>query len=172
MSNDLRIVTVTVLPLVLVSCGVSESDSPEKIISSVIKNGRLSKLPESATDIQAYAWNTAFSGEWYLAFKASPADIQSFVESSESIKNVKPTIFDSERQYLPYPDPAPTDFYRQSQMDPNIYFRKYSMDPPWYNPTIKVKGKKYDVPPEGYNNRGEVIINDETNYVYIKIIWS
>jgi hypothetical protein len=68
MSYVLRIVTVTVLPLILVSRGVLKSDSPEKIIPAVIKNGRLSKLPESPTDIQAYAWNTAFSGEWYLAF--------------------------------------------------------------------------------------------------------
>jgi hypothetical protein len=148
----------------------SKSESPKKVARSVIEYGRLSKLPKSATDIKGYAWSSPFSGEWFLSFKASPEDIQAFIDASQSIKDLEPQVFNSKRQYLPRPHPLPEDFYLNESG--HEYFSPSPSAPSWYDPTLNTKGRKYEVPAVDYHNWGEVIINDETNIVFIKIIWS
>jgi hypothetical protein len=54
------------------------SEQPQMKAETILKNGRLAPLPQSATEIQVHDWSSPFSGEWYLSFRASPEDIDSF----------------------------------------------------------------------------------------------
>jgi len=141
----------------------------------ILTNGRLANLPESVTNLKAGGGGGLFTGEDFIKFCATPEDINKFVAESPSIKEVAPEIFNPEHMHLPHPDDASqktsNDF--ANYMNHKYYYEYYS--PSWYKPTIKVKGRIYMIP--GYPNKrghnwGSVIINDETNTVYISIIWS
>ena len=147
---------------------------------TILENGRLANLPVSATNVEANEWSALFTGMEYLMFKATPEDIEKFIAGSESIKDIEPEFFTAEHQNLPHQDLL--------NVDPNLitdeeaaeclkhkYFIPHGGKPEWYNPTIKKNGRIYKIPgdPEMKgHNWGEVIINDETNTVYIWVCWS
>lgn len=146
---------------------------------AILKAGRLAELPESATDIKAEGWSGIFTGEDYLIFRATPEDIEKFIANSPSIKDVAPEIFNSGHMYLPQPEN--TDFENEidfeNYMKHKYYYRHsgYLGPPPWYEPTIRANGRMYKIPGDPNKRRhnwGSVIINDETNTVYIDVIWS
>lgn len=140
---------------------------------AVLKAGRLAELPESATDIKAKGWSGIFTGEDYLIFCATPEDIKKFIAESPSIKYTEPEIFSSDKMYLPYYEP--NDFTDDADWEAyykHKYFFPHKDHPEWYDVTIKLKGRKYKIPAFKHHNWGSVIINDETNTVYINVIWS
>lgn len=140
---------------------------------AILKVGRLAKLPQSATDIKAEGWNSIFTGEDYLMFCATPEDIEKFIAESPSIKDTKPDIFSSDKMYLPYYEP--NDFTDDADWDAYFrhkYFQTHKGQPEWYNIEIRLKGRRYEIPSFEHHNWGSVIINDETNTVYINVIWS
>lgn len=135
---------------------------------SVIQAGRLADLPKSATKVRAQGWSSIFSGEDYLMFQAAAEDINRWIAESSSIKNSIPETFDSNHMHLPY-EPN-----RKYDTDQEYYFPMPS-NPQWYDLTIKVNGRKYEIPGDpnkGGHNWGTVIINDQTNTVFINVIWS
>ena len=160
--------------LMLLSCSSLASDltaSTKKTISVALENGRLSELPKSATKIMAYEWGGLFTGEQFIRFEASADDIEKFVSSSPSIKDVKPEYFTAERQLIPYPDEVSDDFLVNKDRRHEYYFRDRQA-PDWFEPTIKMKGREYSIPSKGDHNWGYVIIDDEKHIVFIKVIFS
>jgi hypothetical protein len=140
---------------------------------AILKDGRLAELPVSATDIKAEGWNGIFTGECYLVFCATPEDIEKFIAESPSIKDTEPEIFSSEKMYLPYCEP--NDFTYDADLEAYFehkYFFPRKSQPEWYNIAIRLKGRRYEIPAFKHHNWGSVIINDETNTVYINVIWS
>ena len=142
---------------------------------NTLANGRLANLPESTTDLKASGWGLLFTGEDYIRFAAMPEDIDKFIAESASIREVTPEILDPNHMYLPHTDEAE----QKMRMDFENYIKheyyNESSNPPWYKPTIKKRGRIYKIPgdPEkGGHNWGSVIVNDETNTVYIWVIWS
>ncbi|MFA5865501.1 MAG: DUF4190 domain-containing protein [Phycisphaerae bacterium] len=137
---------------------------------SILKNGRLASLPTSATNIKAEGWSAIFTGEDFLMFKASPDDIEKFLSQSESIKRGTPKLFDHKQMHIPYPN---TENAENQSNENDIYFFRSNHWPIWYDPTIKIKGRKYEIPSDVRgHNWGSVIIDDETSTVYISVIWS
>jgi hypothetical protein len=139
----------------------------------ILKTGRLAVLPESATDIKAEGWSGIFTGEDYLMFRATPEGIEKFIAESPSIKDTEPEIFSSKKMYLPYHEP--NDFADEADWEDHYnhnYFFPQKDQPEWYDITIKLKGRRYKIPAFEHHNWGSVIINDETNTVYINVIWS
>ena len=154
----------------LIFIGMSNfSGSPEKRAAYILEDSRLSKLPKSAVDVKTDAWFGIFAGEAYLMFKASAEQIQEFINTSPSIKDLKPEVFNSEKQYLQ----AKTQLERDSknQRGRHKYYWAGFQSPSWYDPTITIKGRRYKVPnaqhPEWAG--GDVVVNDDTGYVYIHI---
>jgi len=52
----------------------------------ILSYGRLTSLPKSVRDVKEYSWSSFVAGEWFLRFRASPEDIETFINNSESIK--------------------------------------------------------------------------------------
>ena len=162
--------------LVIILLFLCLRESPAERTERILRAGRLADLPESATEVKVYGWGGIFTGEDYLMFRATHEDIEKFIAKSPSLKGATPEIFDSEHMHLPYQKEE--EYYTDEELE-NRYKQKYffpsHMDPKWYDLTIKVKGRKYGIPgdpnEEGHN-WGSVLINDETDTVYISVIWS
>ncbi|AQQ71660.1 hypothetical protein SMSP2_02037 [Limihaloglobus sulfuriphilus] len=71
---------------------------------SIIEDGRLAQLPESAFGVKAEGWSSMFTGDDYMMFKADPEDIEKFIADSPSLKGIEPELFSPEKQYMPYPE--------------------------------------------------------------------
>lgn len=167
---------VLVVILVIMLFFLCLRESPAERTERILRAGRLADLPESATYIKAEGWSAMFTGEDYLMFRAAPEDIEKFIAKSPSLKGATPEIFDSEHMHLPYQKEE--EYYTDEELE-NSYKQKYffpsHMDPKWYDLTIKVKGRQYEIPGDPNkkgHNWGSVLINDETNTVYIYVIWS
>ncbi|MHC4721950.1 MAG: DUF4190 domain-containing protein [Planctomycetota bacterium] len=158
-------IVISIVVLLFVSWNALPTVKAKKTLT----NGRLANLPQSVTNLKVGGWAGLFTGEDFIKFRATPEDINKFVAESPSIKEVAPEMFNSENMHLPEPDNSQktSDYYT---LDHKHYDE--SNYPSWYRPTMKVKGRRYLIPPDGYHNWGSVIINDETNTVYISVIWS
>ncbi|MHC4573302.1 MAG: DUF4190 domain-containing protein [Planctomycetota bacterium] len=135
---------------------------------SILRAARLADLPNSATNVRAEGWSALFTGEDYLMFQATPQDINNWVAQLSSIRNSIPETFNSDHMHLPYK--ADRKYYTRHE-----YYFPMSSNPQWYDLTIRVNGRKYEIPGDpnkGGHNWGTVIINDQTNTVYINVIWS
>jgi hypothetical protein len=75
---------------------------------------------------------------------------------------VLPTRFDTNRQHLP--------LFKDAEIW-NAEHEYFALDKryPWFDPVIKTRGRKYTIPQDHDANYGQVIINDETNVVYITV---
>lgn len=174
-------ITISAAPIILV--GVFILLSPylplcflkilERAPETVLKSAHLAPLPESATGFQAEGWSRIFTGGFYLMFHATPEDINGFLVNSPSIKSVSPEIFNPNYTLLTAPTDANCINDGLENMHKHRYLHPSRNEPNWYNPTIKVKGRRYKITPRTIKNFkwGEVIVNDETNTVYVKITW-
>lgn len=139
--------------------------NPQKEASAILSSGRLANLPESATNIKVKSWSGLFTGGGFLTFQAKREEIEKFISNSPSIKNVKSENFNKEHMYLSNPDYDNFD-------EKHEYFCKHEDWPDWYDPTIKNEGRFYEIPSLEGHDWGSVIVNFETNTVYIYVIWS
>jgi hypothetical protein len=101
-------------------------------------------------------------------FQAAPEDINKWRADSSSIRDSVPETFDSSHMHLPYQKDRRYDAQHE-------YYFPMPSNPQWYDLTIKVKGRKYEIPGDPNNrghNWGTVIINDQTNTVFVNVIWS
>jgi len=155
------------IPCVTDECRIRKA---EKVLTA----GRLAHLPDSAVDVHVWGWHSMFTGEDFLMFKASPEDINDFVMNSKSLNGLEVEDINDLHMYLPrsqHPLSADVDI-------DEYYKHKYYIDlerPDWWKPTIKIKGRVYEIPPDNDmrgHNSGSLIINDETNTVYIWVMWS
>lgn len=167
------VVTAVVFPIVIVAvfllAVVFQSLGPKlrgRRPEAILQAARLADLPQSATSVRAQGWSSIFSGANYLVFQAAPEDINNWIAQSSSINGGIPEAFDSNHMHLPY-EPN-----REYDTD-HKYYVPMPSNPQWYDLTIKVKGRKYEIPGDpGGHNWGTVIINDHTNTVFINVIWS
>ena len=144
--------------------------STQKILSA----GRLDSLPVSTTELEVSGWGGFTTGEDYIKFRATPEDINKFITMSQSIKGVTPEIFNSEHMYLPYIKDVEKNMDSENYFKHNYYY-EHQGAPAWYKPTITKNGRMYKIPGDPNmrgHNWGSVIVNDETNTVYIWVIWS
>jgi len=170
--NKLAVAGIVILTVALL---VLWDLSPTVRTKKILASGRLANLPESTTDLNVGGWGGGFTGEDYIKFCATPEDINKFIAESPSVKAVTPEIFSSEHMYLP----QSTDASQEMRVDfENYYKHKYYYEshyPSWFKPTIKVKGRIYEIPGDpnkNGHNWGFVSIDDETDTVYIYVIWS
>ena len=48
----------------------------------------------------------------------------------------------------------------------------YPTGPSWYNPTIRISGRRYAIPWHDQGYHGEVIIDDVSHVVFIQVSYS
>ena len=139
----------------------------------VLPHAQLADLPNSATSVQAIQrLRGDSSGEQYLMFQATAEDIEKFVVESQGIRDRKPEIFDSDNMYLPRKRRSKfRDKKEWQEYSRHEHFRRRSYWPDWFDPTIRLKGRKYDISVSEDYRRGNVVINDKTDTVYIRVKW-
>ena len=138
---------------------------------AILQDGRLAQLPASATEINAAGWSGFFTGEDFLAFRASPQDIEAFLTGSPSLKGATPEVFSPAHMRLP----RPAHGSHESLERAHEYYDPEALQPSWFDTAVRVKGRRYLIPPDPNrkgHNWGAVIVNDETNTVYVSVNWS
>ncbi|AQT67012.1 hypothetical protein STSP2_00150 [Anaerohalosphaera lusitana] len=139
-------------------------------VSKMLHAGRLAELPANARNLRADGWDGLFTGEEYLMFNAPADEVDSWLSASPGLKETV-EHFDAEHMLLPQPD----NDRERSQLiyeGHELYYLFHRM-PRWYRPTVRVKGRRYEIEPdESGHNWGTVVVDDETNTVYVKVIWS
>lgn len=138
--------------------------SVQRDISLAREMARLAPLPADATDIHAssvhsWTWMSAF-----VRFTASPESVEAFLSASPGLMRVRAEEFDPKHMYLPFQS-RPADVLN----DRNSYFHDYSRgyNAPWFDRTIRGRGRRYVVPADGEENWGEVVVDDVRHVVYI-----
>jgi len=154
-----RLITICLLTTSMAAC-----QPGTKVLLSA---GRLAAIPVSASDLMVDGTDNLFSSKHYIKFKADPTDIEEFIQNSASIRSITPDRFDRGHQYVPFPKDADTATFDER----HEYF---GLDKrcPWFDPTIKVRGRKYTIDQDDDVNGGEVVIDDEKNIVYIRVYHS
>jgi hypothetical protein len=133
-------------------------------VSRILKAGPFARLPESATQVRSETFHPWFSFccMHYLTFKAQARDIETFLSESPCLKDVKVEVFSPEHMYLPF-----SEIDDENNRGRHTYYSPDSNPPYWDDMTIKQKGRKYDIGMTDYYEGAKVIVNDETNTVYI-----
>jgi len=136
----------------------------------ILGTAELAALPESATDITIYTWWTPMSREEYLRFRATPADIESFVAQSPILRHAERRDYSSTRMRLLNQNrTARTPGYGVSRHE---YVPDHPTAPPWYMQEIKSKARLYRIPRTTYEYRGELIIDEDNDVVCVKLVFS
>ena len=157
------------IPSILVGTDFFYYNMPKIRAAAILSYGRLAALPESASHVREYSWSSPFSGEWFLSFRATDDDIETFIDNSSSLKGQPCQSFSSEKMRIPFVDDLKTrEEYHRSGHETFIP----DTVPPWYREEIRGNGRLYEIPKEGQHNWGEVIVDDVNNIVYVNIIWS
>jgi hypothetical protein len=144
--------------------------SPSRAMQTLFKYAYLAPLPDSATGVRYYSWSSPFSGEDFMRFTADANDIQRFLADSPALWGQEPEQYSTRRMRLKYPtDENGNMMYPR---DGNEYIIPRSNTPSWYMEEIRGPTRKYKVQPPRYQFPGEVLIDDETNTVYIYFCFS
>lgn len=158
------------LPGVLGGAFVFHVTSPKILTGGLLAYAQLAPLPKSATAVKSYSWSSPFSGEDFLRFTAEPNDIERFLANSPALRGQQPERYSARRMRLKYPTDAQGNTIYQ--MDANEYIVPHGSTPSWYKQEIRGPARKYIVQPPEYQFPGQVLVDDETNTVYIYLLFS
>jgi hypothetical protein len=137
---------IFLLPGILLGAYSLYYDLPQVKAYGTLKAAGLAPLPESAYDLKTYDIDLGLRANWNLWFKASPADIKSFLEQSPILKDAKYTKYSKEK--VEWHDGMPS----------------------WYKLEIKKgEGRKYL-----YDHRGfgiQLFVDEKDNIVLVSVNW-
>jgi hypothetical protein len=170
LANPLIWALLFVLPATLGGTAVLYQSSPTVHVRALLRLADLAPMPESATLIRVYSWSSPFSGEDFLCFTALPAEIEQFLAHSPALQGQQPTHFSAHKMRVPYPK----EFLEtgRSDGDANEYVTPRGHWPKWYKQEIRGPARTYIVQPPDYHYPGEVLVDDETNTVYVHLCFS
>lgn len=144
-----------------------------QIKQGALSFGRLADYPTSAKNFKTGTAGSPFTRQFFVCFEASAQDIKDWIAKSEGLKGVEPKIFTEIHQYLPYPNNLSNNEKMNLLDAGHEYYSVPKFKPDWIN-SLKIKnGRKYLIPgKEGHGIGGALIVNDDTNTVYIDVSWS
>ena len=150
--------------------GISLYNSLPSVRSQrILAGAQFAPLPESAKEIKVLAWYTPMSGEEYLRFRANPVEIKSFLEQSPVLEHAEYEEYSDKKMRLYFP----SDFAARTAtylVDNHEYINNKPTVPVWYMQEIKDIARRYRIEPKGYNSAGELIVDQRTNLIFIKLI--
>ncbi|MBN2130348.1 MAG: hypothetical protein JW741_12670 [Sedimentisphaerales bacterium] len=137
--------------------------------AKILENARLAALPAGATDINVHEWSSPFSGEEFLRFRASPAEIERFLSESPSLKGKQAEPFQRK------PEPSPPAPARKSGWPyDTLWFQSFQAEPgapEWHRQPID-RGRRYEFRPKGGYLEAGAIVDDDNHLVYVTVVWS
>jgi hypothetical protein len=158
--------------LIFPSCWWQAATAPARAIETTRRWGRLAPLPASATEINASEWHSMFSGGAYVRFKAPPDAIEAFLVASPGLNGVTVEQFTPKHMLIPYS--KSTQFESIDDLVARTKHRHFSPQvfPSWFDPTIRIKGRRYEIPQDKNQYSGEVIVDDVNHVVFIHTSYS
>lgn len=170
LKNNLLWAILFMLPAIAIGTNSLYHSLPAVAARRILSHGELAPLPESATEIKVYTWSSLFSGEEFLRFRASPRDIEQFLDESPILQDAECEKFSRDRMRVRSPhDPEKWGEYREAGHE---LFVPDPSAPPWYKEEIIRGGRRYIIQPEWGHYPGEVIVDGEEHLVFIKVVWS
>ncbi|MEN6423970.1 MAG: hypothetical protein ABFE13_01300 [Phycisphaerales bacterium] len=163
--------TLFLFPGVVIGGLVFYASVPSVCMRSFLAHAELALLPKSATDVRFCSRSGFFSGEVFVRFTAEPNDIKWFLAESPTLQGQVPERFSAARMR----SEQPTDSERNPilhETGQHEYFMPRSTTPAWYRQEIRGPTRRYILHFPGYQGRGEVLVDDETNTVYIYACFS
>lgn len=153
--------------LLNIFCSSWVPGSQSQIKNGALSFGRLADYPANARNFQTYTAGSPFTRGFIVCFEASAKDIKDWLAQCEGLKGVEPDIFTETHQYLPSPGNSNNkNFEHQYHI-----ISKYK--PGWMNDLKIKRGRKYRIPGKaGHGIGGVLIVNEDTNTVYIDVSWS
>lgn len=163
--------TLFLLPGVVLGGLVFYTSRPSLRMQGFLAYAQLAPLPESATDVRFYSWSSPFSGEDFVRFTADPNDVERFLANSPALWGQQPERFSETRKRLEYPEDSQgnVSFPQDGQHE---YFIPRRTAPAWFKQVILGPARRYPLQPPRYQLPGEVLVDDETNTVYIYACFS
>lgn len=162
---------IAVLIVLIGAAVVITTLGPGPRLRAALALGHLARVPKSASGLQADGTGDARAATFYVRFAAPPGDIEQFIRDSLSIRWVTPELLEPQHMYLPRgtAPPTPTTAAAGSQPSGPVWFEP---DPryPWFDPTVRGPGRRFVIPRDPDGNSGEVIIDDEHNVVFIRVV--
>ena len=155
---------IFLLPSILLGAYSLYYDLPQVKAAGTLTKAGLAPLPESAYDLKTYGWDFGLRAYYNLWFKASTADIKSFLAHSPTLKDVEYTEYSKERMRLVKPPDSKKQF-----LGYHDYFTWYDGMPSWYKLEIKEAGRKYRYGHGGYDI--ELLIDEKENIVLVSVNW-
>ena len=176
------LITVSALIFILfvITPAIIEPPDSQKI-KVALEWGRLAPIPNNSEKIIVETIGGMFSRTFYIYFKSSDLEINKWIEKSSSIEKIKVEKFSKESMLLPDKEyflligeyigdcnpntkkiDKPTKKFQHQCIFLNEKF-------PWFYPVIKERGRRYEIPQDANACGGEIIINDVTGEVFIRI---
>lgn len=157
----------------LVTC---DKDFPAKyrlerkqaMIDAALAYARLAPLPVPAEQAQASTEGLLFSRQIFLSFKTTPEKISRWIEASPSLRDNEPFLHNANHMYI-----SNDELEKRSERDQ--YGHEPFWIPPnakWFDPSIREKGRRFEIPQDKSAYSGTVIIDDITDTVYILAAYS
>jgi hypothetical protein len=146
---------------------------PSNVIRTAREEGGLAPLPPSATGIRTDGWSNGFASGRHIRFSAPPREIEAFLAASPGLKGVRPERFHPRHMYIPYPKEPKDKFGSIEEIEESVRHKHFSLNgPAWYNPTVRVRGRRYEIPWRGKAYWGEVVVDDTKHVVFILTSYS
>ncbi len=134
------------------------------MLRAALRMGRLAELPRAATQVQCDGTGGSSAGMYFIKFTAPAEEIEKFIADSTELRVRAPEALGPERMYLP-------ESQRSTSAAATAAHIYYTPDAryPWFDPALREKGRRYVIPLDRESNSGEVIIDDATQTVYIRV---
>jgi hypothetical protein len=169
LKKALRLLRLFAVGMIIVApgCVYWTATAPSRAIATAREWGKLAPLPASATEVRAVEYHNLFAGDAFIRFKAPPAEIEAFLAASPGLRGVTAEKFTPKHMFTPYPT---TD----DNLDEWTQHRHFSLRqyPPWCDPTIRTKGRRYQIAWHGKAYHGEVMVDDVKHIVFVRTSYS
>ncbi len=159
----------------------------DSYLQQALAMGRLAQVPKSAWKQDFGAVKEEGKKTIYVRFAAPEADINEFIAGSPGLAGVTPQQLGPGQMYLPRAASQPAagaatqralaatqaavaaGTPAASEPAGNVVYYTPPEKYPWFDPMIRVRGRRYVIPKDHEGNHGEVIINDDAQVVFIRM---
>ncbi|UCD48933.1 MAG: hypothetical protein JSW27_15520 [Phycisphaerales bacterium] len=143
---------------------LSRKYDPVKRAPQVLDRAGLAALPPSARNVKVHSWAFMLSGQFDLRFTAEPNEIEQFLADSPSLKTVTCKTYSRQCMLLrggAYVTPFDAGGYEVLPLEPHM--------PSWYRQELRGPGRRYEVSWHDDMYQGELLVDDETDTVYVHV---
>lgn len=159
------------ITLVAISCSTKSTE-----IRNALALVDLDMIPSSSKNVEFATIGNMFSRTYYIRFEESTENIERWVNNSRVLKGITPAMYTESFQLLPSTELSKiTKDYKamhENYLNPKAEYYDGNEKIKWYKPTIEKKGRRWIIKQNRDAHYGEVIVDDISNAVFVRISYS